>query len=243
MKKRWFLVVLLLILLISGCGKKGNSEKKEEEISPEPWISIDNQNIEADENGQFQITGKSKHSSFSSNINNKVTGILKVDKDGTFVWKYIYVMEKEPTAEISFSTYKEEEKIKYPIKIDYSALVAKQEQDAQMNEQINNAMPSLLNEIVQSSEGKIINIEKKYSNYTSLLVIVPLDIRYESNGNKKKYMDEIGFLIQEKTASTIYPNKEQVPYITFRYDRTQEFLGASDLLIRQRFLLYDNEFK
>lgn len=101
-------------------------------------------------------------------------------------------------------------------------------------------MPTLLEEIVASSEDMIINIERKYHSYRSLLVTVPLDIKYERNNVKKTYMDTIGFLVQDKTASTLYPNKEQIPYITFRYEKTDEILGATDLINRRKFILYDD---
>lgn len=123
--------------------------------------------------------------------------------------------------------------------VDYSKFVAKKEEDQLVEEEINNAMPALLEEIVASSENMIIKIEKKYHSYRSLRVIVPLDVKYERNSVKKKYMDTIGFLIQDKTASTLYPNKEQIPYITFQYEKTNEFLGATDLINRRKFLLYD----
>lgn len=247
MKKIYLLVISLFLLSLSGCGKQTNTEN-EARNSDEPWIKLDTDTIESDENGQFQITGKAKYSSFSANIfQNKngvrtqgTRGVLKIDKDGTFIWRNIFIDGKEPTTDVSFSSYKEKEKIQYQIKVDYSKFVAKQEEDKLVEEEINSAMPALLEEIVASSEDMIINIDKKYHSYRSLLVTVPLDVKYERNNVKKKYMDTIGFLFQDKTASTLYPNKEQIPYITFRYEKTNEFLGATDLINRRKFILYDD---
>ena len=242
----YLLVISLFLLSLGGCGKENNAEK-ESQVSTEPWVTLDTDTIESDENGQFQITGKAKHSSFSANVlqtKNGIStqgtrGILKIDKDGTFIWRNIFIDGKEPTTDVSFSSYKEKEKIQYQVNVDYSKFVAKKEEDQLVEEEINNAMPALLEEIVASSENMIIKIEKKYHSYRSLRVIVPLDVKYERNSVKKKYMDTIGFLIQDKTASTLYPNKEQIPYITFQYEKTNEFLGATDLINRRKFLLYD----
>ncbi|MGX7411527.1 hypothetical protein [Enterococcus caccae] len=242
----YLLGISLFILSLGGCGKHNNTEN-ESQTANEPWITLDMDTIEADENGQFQLTGKSDYSSFSANIiqnrngisTQETRGILKIDKDGTFIWRNIFIDGKDPTTDISFSSYKEKEKIQYQVKIDYSKFVAKQENDKFVEEKINNEMPALLEEVVTSSENMIIKIDRKYNSYRSLLVTVPLDVKYERNSVKKKYMDTIGFLIQEKTASTLYPDKKQIPYITFRYEKTNEFLGATDLINRRKFILYD----
>lgn len=239
--------ISLFLLFLGGCGKQTNTEN-ESQASDETWITLDKDTIESDENGQFQITGKAKYSSFSANIiQNKnglsiqgTRGVLKIEKDGSFIWRNIFIDGQESTTDVSFSSYKEKEKIQYQVNVDYSKFVAKQEENRLIEEEINTAMPSLLEEIVTSSENMILSIDKKYFSYRSLLVIVPLDVKYERNGVKKKYMDTIGFQIQEKTASTLYPDKKQVPYITFRYDKTNQFLGATDLINRRNFILYDD---
>lgn len=239
--------ISLFLLFLGGCGKQTNTES-ESQASDETWITLDKDTIESDENGQFQITGKAKYSSFSANIiQNKnglsiqgTRGVLKIEKDGSFIWRNIFIDGQESTTDVSFSSYKEKEKIQYQVNVDYSKFVAKQEENRLIEEEINTAMPSLLEEIVTSSENMILSIDKKYFSYRSLLVIVPLDVKYERNGVKKKYMDTIGFQIQEKTASTLYPDKKQVPYITFRYDKTNQFLGATDLINRRNFILYDD---
>ncbi|MGX7203212.1 hypothetical protein BCR22_03555 [Enterococcus plantarum] len=246
MKKIYVLGISLLLLSLGGCGKPTDKENKSQD-SDEPWITLDKDTIESDENGQFQLTGKAKYSSFSASIiQNKnglslqePRGVLKIEKDGSFIWKNIFINGQAPTTDVSFSTYKEKEKIQYQVNVDYSKFVAKQEENRLIEEEINATMPALLEEIIASSESMIINIDKKYHSYRSLLVTVPLDVKYERNGMKKKYMDTIGFLIQDKTASTLYPDKKQIPYITFRYDKTNEVLGATDLINRRKFILYD----
>lgn len=113
----YLLVISLFLLSLGGCGKENNAEK-ESQVSTEPWVTLDTDTIESDENGQFQITGKAKHSSFSTNVlqtKNGVStqgtrGILKIDKDGTFIWRNIFIDGKEPTTDVSFSSYKEKRK-------------------------------------------------------------------------------------------------------------------------------------
>lgn len=247
MKKKYFLGIIVFILSISGCGNSTTESKDKQQVVNEPWVTIDTESIESDENGQFQVTGKAKHSSFSANIiqnQNGLTtqgtrGILKIEKDGTFVWRNIFIDGNQPTTDISFSSYKEKEKVNYQVKVDYSKFVDRQEKDNQAEKEINDMMPTILDEIVNSSENTIIKIDKKYNNYRSLVVTVPLEIKYERNGVKKKYMDTIGFLVQDKTASILYPNKNQIPYITFQYETTHKLLGTTSLTNRRNFILHD----
>ncbi|MFD2305294.1 hypothetical protein [Enterococcus termitis] len=245
MRKVYLLGIVLGLFVFGGCTQK----KNEQSSVTEPWLTIDNHTVEADENGQFELTGKAKYSSFSAKVaikNNSgnttqgTRGILKIDKDGTFVWRNIFIDGHQPTTDVSFYTYKEKEKMNYTVNVDYSEYVARKEADQLAEEKMNQTMPTLLAEIVTESEGTIVKIDKKRSSYKSLLVTVPLTVKYERNGEKKKYMDTIGFFVQDKTADTLYPEKEQIPYITFRYETTDELLGGSDLINRRKFILYDD---
>lgn len=68
----------------------------------------------------------------------------------------------------------------------YSKFVAKQDKNTLIEEEINATMPALLEEIIASSENMIINIDKNYHSYRSLLVTVFLDVKNERNDEKKK---------------------------------------------------------
>lgn len=236
------------LFMISGCADK-DKEANQTETS-ELWITLDSTTVEADENGQFQLTGKANYSGFSAkvgvkdshdNISYSKRGILKIDDDGTFIWRNIYTDGNSPNMPVSFYNYKEKEKPEFQINVDYSKLIAKREEDAAIKEEIRQKMPNILEEIIKTSETPIIQITNKSKNYSSLVVTVPLDIKYETNGMKKEYMDSAGFYIQEQIADKLYPLKKNAPYLTFKYEKTNEFLGASEFFIRNRFSLYDKD--
>ncbi|MFD1899363.1 hypothetical protein GQR36_03105 [Enterococcus termitis] len=86
----------------------------------------------------------------------------------------------------------------YTVNVDYSEYVARKEADQLAEEKMNQTMPTLLAEIVTESEGTIVKIDKKRSSYKSLLVTVPLTVKYERNGEKKNIWILLDFLFKIK---------------------------------------------
>ncbi|MGX7244213.1 lipoprotein [Enterococcus quebecensis] len=235
MKK--YLFILLSLLLLAGCSSAKSEEKEEKKEPEKPWITFDTTDIEANEYGSFTLTGTAE-SNFDLKYNNHNRSIFV--KDNKFKIMALYDKNFPETIDMTFVPFpgaKNTTSIKQTFTLDYSKYIAKKEEKEQLSQDIKDKMPTLLEEIVADSNGQIINIKPTFDNYLTLKVTLPLDLKYGKNGEKKRAMDTLGHDIQTKTASIA----KKVPYLTFRYDQTNELIGHSQLMFKNRFTLVDKD--
>lgn len=236
--KKIISIWVLLCLLLVGCAAEKEPEKTGASEPSEPWITFDTTVIEANEYGSFDLSGTSE-SSFTMRY--KKTNRTILVKDNQFKVQAMYDKDFPDELEISFERSNDDEPIVQRFTLDYSKYIAKNEADEQLAKDVEERMPPLLETIVAESEGQILQIEPVLGNYRKLKVVVPLSVKYERNGEKKRIMDTLGHDIQARTAEVLYPDGEKIPYLYFRYNETNELLGSSQLLYRNRFTLSDAE--
>ncbi|MCA5013013.1 MULTISPECIES: hypothetical protein [unclassified Enterococcus] len=237
MKKLLFLIASMLLL--TSCSSS-NTETKEETKDSTPWVTFDTIDIEANEYGSFVLSGSAK-TSFSITYNNHTTSIFV--KDGKFKTIPLYDKNFPDSIPISFKVYGSDDYKPFTqtFTLNYSKYIARKEADEQHAQKIKENMPLLLEDIVTASNGQIIAIEPIWGNYTTLKVVLPLDLKYEKNGEKKRAMDSLGHDIQAKTSEILSAGKETIPSLTFRYSQTNELLGQSQALFKNRFTLIDKD--